>query len=202
LNRIDINTAKASDLADFGVAKGLEVNYRMGAEKLIAALRTAGWTEDWIEVGAERPKEMAATAPEVLDSMASFATKATIELEGDYPLNYPQGQGEKGVRVAYGVNNAHPETGAFDSLVTLVIPAEKGEGGDRPVKVGVNGKAMVLPRRRRISIPFRYYECLLHAVRKQYDPHPEGYGLMPARPVPAYGFNVISGAPQPEQELA
>jgi hypothetical protein len=44
LNRIDINKAKASDLADFGVAKGLEVNYRMGADKLIAALRTAGWS--------------------------------------------------------------------------------------------------------------------------------------------------------------
>jgi hypothetical protein len=140
--------------------------------------------------------------PELLDSTASFSRAAAPETLGDYPLSYPQGQGEKGVRVAYGVNNAHPDTGAFDSIVMLTIPIEKGEGaaGQRPVKVGCNGKAMALPRGKRIAIAFRYYECLLHAVRKEYAPHPDGEGLLPARAVPAYGFNVLKGAPQPEQQ--
>lgn len=196
MNRIDIMKAKAGELAEFGVAKGLEVNYRMGAEKIIEMLRTAGWAEDFIETGIERPAELdQRTIP--LDNTASFSKMAMPEMLGDYPASYPQGQGEKGVRVEYGVNNAHPDTGAFDSLVTLTIPPVKGETS-RPVKVGCNGKAMTLPRGRRISIPFRYYECLLHAVRKEYAPHPEGHGLMPAVLVLAHSFNVTSGAPQPE----
>lgn len=176
--QIDITKASSKQLADFGTAKGLTVNYRLGPEKLIEALRVAGWTEDYIDVdiveGATEDGR-----PTIVESAAK------VEV-----FTKPKGQ-----RIAYGVNNDFPYTGAYDSEVTLIIMPSGDKSGEKPVKVAVNGIAMLLTRNKVIKIPFRYYESLLHAVRLQYDPSPDGVGLEPARPVPAHPFQVIEGAP-------
>jgi hypothetical protein len=182
--QIDITKASSKQLAEFGAAKGLTVNYRLGPEKLVEALRVAGWTEDYIDVDTVEA--------------SSSGQQTTVEAAAKVEVFTKP----KAERVAYGVNDDFPMTGIYDSEVTLIISASGDKGGEKPVKVGVNGIAMLLPRNKVIKVPFRYYEALLHAVRMQYDPSPDGIGLEPARPVPAHPFQVIEGAPSSISGLA
>lgn len=55
--KIPLNDATASELADFGSKNlGLEVNFRMGADKIRATMAAAGYTKDFIEVEAPDDK--------------------------------------------------------------------------------------------------------------------------------------------------
>jgi hypothetical protein len=176
--QIDITKASSKQHADIGTAKGLTVNYRLGPEKLVEALRVAGWTEDYIDVDA-------------VEATSDSGQQTTVEAEAKVEVFTKP----KAERVDYGVNDNFPMTGIYDSEVTLIISASGDKGGEKPVKVAVNGVAMLLPRDKVIKVPFRYYEALLHAVRLQYDPSPDGIGTEPARRVPAHPFQVIAGAP-------
>lgn len=183
--QIDITKASSKQLAAFGEAKGLTVNYRLGPEKLIEALRVAGWTEDYIDV-------------DTVENASASGQQTTVEAAAKVEV-FTKARPE---RVAYGVNDNFPQTGIYDSEVTLIIAPSGEKGGEKPVKVAVNGVAMLVPRNKRVKLPFRYYEALLHAVRMQYDPSPDGVGLEPARPVSAYPFQVIEGAPSSIDGLA
>lgn len=183
--QIDITRASSKQLATFGEAKGLTVNYRLGPEKLVEALRVAGWTEDYIDV-------------ESVEDTSASGQHTTVEAAAKVEVFTKP----KAERVAYGVNDNFPQTGLYDSEVTLIIAPSGDKGGEKPVKVAVNGVAMLLPRNKVIKVAFRYYEALLHAVRLQYDPSPDGVGLEPARPVPAHSFQVIEGAPSSLSGLA
>ncbi|WP_395451194.1 hypothetical protein ACHMW7_16210 [Aminobacter sp. UC22_36] len=75
--------------------------------------------------------------------------------------------------------------------VNIIIQAQEGPGGSDPVPVSVNGRAMWIERAKESRIPFEYFEALRNAVKKVYDPNPQG-GLMPPRNVPTYPFTVLS----------
>jgi len=79
-----------------------------------------------------------------------------------------------------------------DSMVRIIITVTEEAGGNQPVPVSVNGKAMLIPRNEEVDIPFKYYEALKHAVAHKYDPLPDG-GLNPIpREVPRYPFQKVA----------
>jgi hypothetical protein len=57
--------------------------------------------------------------------------------------------------------------GKGDPVVELTLMEQEGPAGKRPVFVSVNGKAMLIPRSKRVQVPYRYYDVLRNAVRSE-----------------------------------
>jgi hypothetical protein len=74
--------------------------------------------------------------------------------------------------------------------VEVMIATEERPGGADPVPVGLNGRVMWIERAKPQRVPREYYQVLLDAVKKVYDPNPAG-GLMPARDVPTYPVSLL-----------
>jgi hypothetical protein len=77
-----------------------------------------------------------------------------------------------------------------EAMVTVMIAAHDGPGGDEPVPVSVNGKAMLIPRGVEAPIKRMYLEVLKNAVEARYEALDNG-GMSPARPVHRYPFSVL-----------
>lgn len=76
--------------------------------------------------------------------------------------------------------------------VRIIIQTTEDAGGADPVFVGVNGKGMLVPRGKEVTIPYRYYRALAKAVTYRYDPLPEG-GINPVpRKIPLYPFQRVA----------
>lgn len=71
--------------------------------------------------------------------------------------------------------------------VTVMIANSELAGGDLPVALSVNGKAMSVPRGKMVDIPYEYYEVLKNAVAKTWDSTMEE-----SREVPAYPYQVYA----------
>lgn len=146
MKRIPLIEATASQLADFATANlGLDVQFRMGSDRIRAVMATANYTKDYIEV--DEPEPVAAQEASTKDQRPK---------------------------------------------VTIIISAQEGPGGDQPVPVSVNGRAMWIERAKPSAIPYPYYEALKNAVKVVYDPDPNG-GMKPPRNVQVYPFTVLSG---------
>ena len=89
---------------------------------------------------------------------------------------------------------AHVETDAEfgggnpNPFVKITLATQEGTGGERPVFVGVNGIAMLVPRGKPVDIPYRYYLALTYAVKSVHVQRADGE--IQANEVPAYPFNV------------
>ncbi len=84
------------------------------------------------------------------------------------------------------------QQGPEREMVRVFINITDDAGGDEPVPVSVNGKAMLIPRNENCDIPVEYYEVLKNAVQHKYDPLPDG-GLNPVpRLVPKYPFQKVA----------
>lgn len=86
------------------------------------------------------------------------------------------------------------EGAAPRKYVEVMIATEERPGGAEPVPVGLNGRVMWIERAKPQRIPRDYYQVLMDAVKKVYDPNPEG-GLMPARDVPTYPVSLLREVP-------
>lgn len=89
--------------------------------------------------------------------------------------------------------------GKGDPKVTLVVNEQEGEGGRRPVFVSVNGVAMLIPRNKKVTIAYRYYEALKNAVRTSYE-QDQRSGDIHSSDVPTYPFNIVSMPSEDEIE--
>ena len=82
-----------------------------------------------------------------------------------------------------------------DPKVTITITEMEGAGGKRPVYVGVNGVAMLIPRGRPVDIPYRYYHALTNAIKTLYE-QDEASGEVISSDVPTYPMSVNKMPPQ------
>jgi hypothetical protein len=73
--------------------------------------------------------------------------------------------------------------------VTITLQRDSSVGGKDMLPVGVNGKVMLLPRGKPISIPRAYYEVLRNANILEYALD-EQSGIGEATEVPAHSFSV------------
>ena len=77
--------------------------------------------------------------------------------------------------------------------VRIIVQVQDKDGGDRPVPVSVNGRAMIIPRGKPVWVPESYVEVLNHAVEYVY-PEYVGQtdsmgGLAQPRQVKSYPFS-------------
>lgn len=77
-------------------------------------------------------------------------------------------------------------------MVIIYIPAQDKPGGDDPVFVQCNGRAMFIPRNEECPVPVEYVEILRNAVEWEYEVRSDGLGLLPPRSVPSYPFQTIA----------
>ncbi len=97
-------------------------------------------------------------------------------------------------------NQGKPDPLKYDSdeeppeRVEVQIHVQDRPGGSEPVQIGVNGKLMLVPRNKRVSIPWAYFEVLSKAVETRYDPLPEG-GLSEPRYVHRYPYTLFTPLP-------
>lgn len=165
--------AKATDdeLRDFCLnVLQIPVHHNAGKEKILAKMSVA-WTQDFITI-----------PPAGLGAEASAGT----------PPPPPDG-----FVVPEPIAAAGKTPAADDPKVTIIIQAQEGEGGDRPVSVGHNGSFMLIERAKEQIIPYRYYLVLKDANETKYE-EGEDEGVYVERTMQSYPFNVVRGPTQEE----
>lgn len=80
-------------------------------------------------------------------------------------------------------------------MMTIMIPMQEmpGSEGKEPVPVGVNGKVMLIPRGKQVSVPAEYVHALENA-RKASPVTDENGKLTGMTEVPSYPFMVMPSA--------
>jgi len=134
-----------------------------------------------IEATAAELREFARDALGMQDvkdtsNKATITAQITSAWEHDYILVAPVVDETMAARrstknaIADETPDNHPEK------VMLNIQIMDEPGGDRPVEVAVNGRAMLVPRGKDVEVPWPYYLVLRDAVQYFYDPMPVGDG--------------------------
>lgn len=147
-----IEEATATELAHFAEnIQNLEnINLRLGAEKIIAKLRDAGYTKDFILI-PDAPPENESDETDAAENILKSGSK-----------------------------------------VEILIPKSEGPGGSQPVSVSVEGKAMVIPRGEKCTVPVEFVEALNLAMETHYpDANEEDLGDpvdMPSYSVQQFGL--------------
>jgi len=111
-----------------------------------------------------------------------------------YQLDYIEIQGDAGPAVQNQPSAAAPATERGEKMVDgrrfmrISIPENDKAGGDEPVFVSVNGKAMFIPRNKTEWVPEEYVEALKNAQEFVYETADDGLGLKPPRVIQSYPF--------------
>lgn len=170
VQQVLLNDATLEQLRGFATNYlGLELAPTLNTDNVRAKI-TAAWPQPFILVPDTNP-------PTSIESASSPPAPPTAP--GEVP----------GAPLLAGRQTVRPDAGK----VRISIARQEGPGGADPVPVGVNGKIMVIPRDEDCDIPYPYYEALSHAIKKVYDPMPDGNGYNPIpRLVPEYPWNTKS----------
>lgn len=75
--------------------------------------------------------------------------------------------------------------------VRVIIQRTEDAGGDEPVPLSVNGRAMLVPRGEPVDIPREYFEVLEHAVTHRYEALRDGGISSVPREIPLYPHQVV-----------
>lgn len=86
-----------------------------------------------------------------------------------------------------------------EPLVELTVHEQQGAGGKRPVFVGVNGKALLIPRNKKVKVKLRYYNALAIAIETKFEYDEEAKANLPSD-LPVHPYQVHSMPSQAEQD--
>ena len=93
--------------------------------------------------------------------------------------------------------------GPKPGYVRIVINETEAPGGADRVKLGVNGKAMLIDRNVPSDIPRPYYLVLLEAYEHRYEMMEDGKSMNPVpRKIARYPFSLIAIGPLSQEEKA
>lgn len=174
--RIPIEQATLEDLKAFAtVVLGLELDGRATADSIRAKLKTAGYQLETIPAEVtEMTTKKQVYGKDFRTGIPTFTkqnpdTGETI-IDPDCPKKSPM------------------------LFARINIPITSKPGGDEPVAVGVNGRAMAIPRGKDVDVPMKYVEVLMNAKEmayEEYDPTRDMLGGlgMPSL-VDSYPFSV------------
>jgi|GEM_PF-5316598 len=76
-----------------------------------------------------------------------------------------------------------------EPMCSITVHIVQGPGGKRPLFVGVNGKAILIPRNKLVEVKLRYLDALKSAVETKYEYDEEEKANMP-REMPSYSFQI------------
>lgn len=84
----------------------------------------------------------------------------------------------------------HEAVEVAEPMVRMQIAEQAGPGGKRAVYVGVNGRAILIPRNRPVEVKLRYYNALVIAIETLFELNEET-NEMESRDVTTYPFQVL-----------
>lgn len=86
-----------------------------------------------------------------------------------------------------------------EPMVNLTIHTQDGAGGKRAVFVGVNGRALLIPRNEPCDVKLRYFKALEAAIETKYEFDEDAKANTP-RDMPSYPYQVHKMPSEEEQE--
>jgi len=161
--RIPISEATPQQLRSFAeTVLGLETSRTMNGPTLIGKIRAVGYNLD--DIPAEMPGDGARKVSQVglSGSWQTFYVEdpkrpGRPKMETDVPA------GKKPVPQPH---------------VKIRIPVSAKPGGDEPVPVSVNGRAIYIPRNTDCAVPLKYVEVLMQAEEFHYPEYDQSADLM------------------------
>jgi hypothetical protein len=170
-NQVKIDAASIKQLRDFATLNlGIDIPPTANRARVLALMEQAAYTKDYILVD---PTEEAVTAARALVASVSPAA-ARAKMPG-----------------------SDEATKARDErMIEIIIPIQAEPGGKEPVRLGVNGRAMLVPRAKRVKIRYPYFEVLARAQKKvgdQDEKHQMTWSY-----VPQYPYQLIGGISEEE----
>jgi hypothetical protein len=89
--------------------------------------------------------------------------------------------------------------GAMDEpMCSIEVHIAQGSGGKRPLFVGVNGKALLIPRGKICEVKLRYLDAIKIAVETKYEYDEEAKANMPLD-TPSYSYQIHRQPSEDEQ---
>lgn len=85
-----------------------------------------------------------------------------------------------------------------EPMVSLTIHQQEGPGGKRAVFVGVNGRAILIPRNKPSEVKLRYLRALENAIETKYEYDEDAKANLP-RDMPSYPYQVHRMPSEEEQ---
>ncbi len=188
---------------------GIMVAPNIGEQTLRAKIRTA-FSGDTLTILVDESVEQPPRAEEPTPQPMPQPEPETLEPFAELSPAQPQALSNEDVqRLAPGLDQALQApapsggkpmvgtSGEHDPKVLITIAEVEGPGGKRPVFTSVNGVAMLIPRGRAVPIPYRYFRCLLDAVKTVHH-QDEDTGEIISSQVPSYPMSVNRMPPQAE----
>jgi hypothetical protein len=126
------------------------------------------------------------------DSLASIRAKIALVWEGDEIEVAEDGKVIADLAKGVAADEGQAKEADPDRKVTILISRTNEPGGDQPVPVAVNGRAILIPRGKPSPVAYKYVEALTNAEQAIYDPLPDGGISTEPRMVPAYPFQIIA----------
>jgi len=156
--------------------------------KLRAKISECGYDSVTVEQAAEQP---AAPPPQRRSPIPEFKT-AAAEPVATAPRSRKKKKSSGRLRPRFQVE--HPPA---PKKLRIIVARSNEAGGDEPVKCGVNGKAMLIPRGEPVDVPAPYVEVLENAIAFHYEQRDLGGGLteLVRREVPLYPFQILGPSP-------
>mgnify|MGYP001560779953 CR=1 FL=1 len=169
IKTIKLNDATLEELRAFSKKLNLDVPPRANAFTIRAVISNSGYVKPDFEIETpDAPVSARPAAP--IDPMEQYEDPKMVQAR----------QAERDAR-----------------MVPIFIDIVDEKGGDRDVFVSYNGRSMLIPRGREVSIPYPFYEVLKNAVRSVGEQKYDDRG-MPSeivyRNVTAYPFRVMQRA--------
>jgi hypothetical protein len=85
-----------------------------------------------------------------------------------------------------------------EPMCSITVHIAQGPGGKRPLFVGVNGKALLIPRNEKCEVKLRYLDALKVAVETKYEFDEDAKANMP-RDMPSYSYQIHREPSEAEQ---
>jgi hypothetical protein len=124
------------------------------------------------------------------DKVADIRAKVRQAWDKD-TIPVPEDPPAAGATAGPGVDPEQAAKPAKPEKVKIIIAATEEAGGDEPVQVSVNGRAMLIQRGEEVEIPYPYFEVLQNAVMYRYEPLKDG-GIGRPRSVQMYPFQRVA----------
>jgi hypothetical protein len=171
LKSIAIEQATVRQLRDFATLHlGLEVSPASNRARILALIEQAGYAKETITLAPDDEP--------VVSGAATFLSPAQARAK---------------------MPGSDVDTAARDErMIEIIVPFQSEPGGKEPIRLGVNGRAMLVPRAKRVKIRYPYFEVLARAQKEVFEQ--DAQHQMTSTFVPIYPYQLIGGLDEDEHE--
>lgn len=186
MQKVPIAEASDQDLRLFAtLVQGLQISAKANRDTIIARL-SAVWDADYIVLNfdaAEQAQMIKGTAP----------AKPGAAPEEEAPVKkWTKEEIEK--HAGAGLQEA---PSSIDPRVTLFLSETAGAKGKEPAFISVNGRGILIPRKREVTIAYRYYLILVNTITDEVEQDFENEQLV-TNEVSRFPIRLVKGPSEEE----